>query len=74
MNQAPDSLRNYLHNIAKYPLLNRVEEIELVQQIQTMRHPPSGLEPDQLEEINQCGQRAKQKMILSLLATGSPLG
>ncbi len=67
MNQAPDSLRNYLHSIAKYPLLNRVEEIELGKQIQTMLHPPSGLEPDQLEEINQCGQRAKQKMILSNL-------
>ncbi len=69
MSQIPskDSIRTYLQEIGKYPLLSQAQEIELAKQIQAMLHPPIGLSVVQQSQLVKRGQGAKRKMICANL-------
>lgn len=62
-----NSIRNYLREISRYPLLSASEEIELGQQVQLMMNPPDDVSLQELECIQRQGQRAKEKMVNSNL-------
>ena len=62
-----DSIRNYLREISRYPLLSASEEIELGQQVQLMMNPPDDASLQELECIQRQGRRAKEKMVNSNL-------
>lgn len=59
-----DTIRDYLHEVARTPLLTAAQEIELSRQVQAMlaiQHRTE-LTPDQ-QDVYQRGQRAKHRMI-----------
>lgn len=59
-----DTIRDYLHEVARTPLLTAAQEIELSRQVQAMlaiQHR-TDLTPDQ-QDVYQRGQRAKHRMI-----------
>lgn len=58
-----DSVKLYLKEIRRYPLLSRHEEIELAQQAQVRRNPPSNASVQELERLNKIGQNAKNRLI-----------
>ncbi|PZD71161.1 RNA polymerase sigma factor SigA2 [Acaryochloris thomasi RCC1774] len=62
-----DTFGTYLSNIGRYPLLTHEEEVELGRQVQLFLHLPADASQAELEQIQQRGQQAKQKMIRSNL-------
>lgn len=61
------SIRTYLKEIGRYPLLTGEEELNLARQIELAQHSPSDVPPEEQRHIQKRGEIAKRKMIQSNL-------
>ncbi len=65
--ETTDSLKKYLKDVGRYPLLSKDEEIELAKLVQLMLNPPEDATPHELQRINGLGRCAKNRLIESNL-------
>jgi len=62
-----DSVKQYLSEIGRYPLLSASEEVRLGTEVRQWLDGSPGATPDEVTRIEQAGRRARERMIVSNL-------